>query len=177
MWDESKHPRDERGRFTFKDMAERLRTLIRRYSDTPAEDLFAFGLAGGISQVSPFTVNFYRSDNGKGPQNHAQGGASEPPRLQPAVEFNRLNTDHHEKHRKEMGFKDMKQYEAAAVEFFNSDKGELYYSERRHRFYRYDEKTGELAISSEGLIHTFNKYSLKKFRKIERQDFLIWIPK
>ena len=47
MWDESKHPRDERGRFTFKDMAERLRTLIRRYSDTPAEDFASLGLPDG----------------------------------------------------------------------------------------------------------------------------------
>ena len=58
-----------------------------------------------------------------------------------AVKFNRLNTKHHADHDREMGYKNMRDYEAAAVEFFNSNKGKLYYSAVRDRYYRYDEKT------------------------------------
>ena len=50
------------------------------------------------------------------------------PKPPKAYSFNRLNTKHHKDHAKEMGFKNTKEYEAAAVEFFNSDRGVLYYS-------------------------------------------------
>lgn len=59
---------------------------------------------------------------------------------EPATGFNRLETKHHQRHAKEMGFKNTKEYEKAAVTFFNSDKGKLYYSEKWGKFYRYDEK-------------------------------------
>ena len=42
-----------------------------------------------------------------------------------AVGFNRLETKHHQRHAKEMGFKNTRDYERAAVEFFNSDKGKV----------------------------------------------------
>ena len=40
-----------------------------------------------------------------------------------------------------MGFKNTKEYEKVAIEFFNSDKGKLYYSEKWRKLYRYDEKS------------------------------------
>lgn len=89
-----------------------------------------------------------------------------------AVRFNRLETKHHRRHAKEMGFKNTRDYERAAVEFFNSDKGKLYYSQERKRWYRYDEKTQEMAVSSDGIIHTFAKYPKRKFEKVKRQDKL-----
>lgn len=76
---------------------------------------------------------------------------------EPATGFNRLETKHHQRHAKDMGFKTTKEYEKAAVEFFNSDKGKLYYSDARGRFYRYDERTQFMSISSNGVIHTFLK--------------------
>ena len=76
---------------------------------------------------------------------------------EPATGFNRLETKHHQRHAKDMGFKTTKEYEKAAVEFFNSDKGKLYYSDARGRFYRYDERTQFMSISSNGAIHTFLK--------------------
>ena len=76
---------------------------------------------------------------------------------EPATGFNRLETKHHQRHAKEMGFKNTKEYEKAAVEFFNSDKGKLYYSHARGRFYCYDERTQFMSISSNGVIHTFLK--------------------
>lgn len=67
--------------------------------------------------------------------------AAHPP-VEKAFGFNRLDTKHHQRHASEMGFKNMREYEQAAVAFFNSDKGKLFYSHARRRFYRYDEKTG-----------------------------------
>lgn len=94
------------------------------------------------------------------------------PKPPKAYSFNRLNTKHHKDHAKEMGFKNTKEYEAAAVEFFNSDRGVLYYSEARDRYYRYEEKTGILCVSMGGVVNTFNVYSKKKFDLIKRQDKL-----
>lgn len=103
------------------------------------------------------------------------GGSSETksfPKPPKAYSFNRLNTKHHKDHSKEMGFKNTKEYEAAAVEFFNSDRGVLYYSEARNRYYRYEEKTGIFCVSMDGVVNTFNIYSKKKFDLIKRQDKL-----
>lgn len=100
--------------------------------------------------------------------------ADAPPqkRHEPATGFNRLETKHHQRHAQEMGFKNMQEYEKAAVSFFNSDKGQLYYSQARDRFYRYDERTQLMAVSSNGAIHTFLKKTRKEFERIRRQDAL-----
>ena len=74
----------------------------------------------------------------------------------------RKKTAHHVAHAKEMGFKNQDEYERAACKFFNSNDGELYYSERRKRFYRYDAKKGRIVASSNGIIHTFMPISAKK---------------
>lgn len=92
------------------------------------------------------------------------------PKFEKATGFNRLETKHHQRHAKEMGFKNTKEYEKAAVEFFNSNNGSLYYSEAKNRFYRYDEKSKLFCSSSHGIIHTFLRYSPKKFEDIKRQD-------
>lgn len=89
-----------------------------------------------------------------------------------ATGFNRLNTAHHQRHAKEMGFKNLKEYERAAVNFFNSARGQLYYSTKWEKFYRYDKTTKELAVSSGGVVHTFWKRTLKEFERIRRQDKL-----
>lgn len=89
-----------------------------------------------------------------------------------AQKFNRLNTSHHQRHAREMGFENLQEYEKAAVEFFNSDEGELVYSSSRKRFYRYNEKTQWLAVSSNGVVHTFLKRTKKEFERIRRQDKL-----
>lgn len=105
-------------------------------------------------------------------RNGDQKEAKSFPKPPKAYSFNRLNTKHHKDHSKEMGFKNTKEYEAAAVEFFNSDRGVLYYSEARNRYYRYEEKTGIFCVSMDGVVNTFNIYSKKKFDLIKRQDKL-----
>lgn len=98
--------------------------------------------------------------------------SAEHPPVEKAFGFNRLDTKHHHRHALEMGFKNMREYEQAAVAFFNSDKGKLYYSASRKRFYRYNERTQWLAVSSHGVIHTFFKRTKKEFEKMRRQDKL-----
>lgn len=105
-------------------------------------------------------------------RNGGSSGTNSFPKPPKAYSFNRLNTKHHKDHAKEMGFKNPKEYEAAAVEFFNSDRGVLYYSEARNRYYRYEEKTGIFCVSMDGVVNTFNIYSKKKFDLIKRQDKL-----
>lgn len=94
------------------------------------------------------------------------------PTVQKANQFNRLNTAHHQRHAREMGFKNTREYERAAIEFFNSGKGVLYYSEARNLYYRYDEETGWLCICHDDVVHTLNIYTKKAFEKIKKQDKL-----
>lgn len=84
----------------------------------------------------------------------------------------KLSTKHHQDHAKEMGFKNQSDYEREACRFFNSHEGDLYYSERRKRFYRYDRKTKRMVASSDGIIHTFMVVSEKKFETKKKEDKL-----
>ena len=84
----------------------------------------------------------------------------------------RKNTAHHKAHAKEMGFKNQDEYKQEACRFFNSNEGELYYSERRKRFYRYDKKKKRLVTSSSGIIHTFMELTDKKFKDKIKEDKL-----
>ena len=86
--------------------------------------------------------------------------------------FNRLDTKDHIRHMMEIGFHGSKEYEKAAVAFFNSDRGKLYFNHARKRYYRYDEKTEELAIASDGMIHTYMKKRQSGFKKTIQQDKL-----
>lgn len=95
--------------------------------------------------------------------------------FKPAVGFankERLNTKDHIKHAKEMGYKNQKEYEKGACEFFNSNQGKLFWGKRRNRYFRYDKKSGKLCVSSNGIIYTFLNYNLKKFNKIKEQEQL-----
>ena len=86
--------------------------------------------------------------------------------------FHRRDTKHHITHAREMGYKNMRDYEAAAVEFFNSKKGKLYYSAARDRYYRYDEKTGYFCSASGDTVHTFKYVTKKEFYRKIKQDKL-----
>ena len=88
-----------------------------------------------------------------------------------AYEFNRICTAHL-RHMMELGFSNARDYERAAVEFFNSDRGKLYFSHARKRYYRYDENAGDLAVASGGVIHTYMKKRQSAFKKVIQQDKL-----
>ena len=125
--------------------SEKLKEAIKIYSDDSGKDLYESGIT-------------------------EQDGRK--PRVEKATGFNRLETKNHIRHAKEMGFKNTKEYEKAAVEFFNSNRGKLFYSEARGKFYRYDEKTKLFVSSSNGVIHTYDYVSKSEFERKIRQDKL-----
>lgn len=105
-------------------------------------------------------------------ERRSYGAEYTPVRCIGAYEFHRLDTAHHLRHMMELGFSSAKAYERAAVSFFNSDRGNLYFSHARGRYYRYDEKTGEMAVASNGVVHTYMRFQKQKFKKIHQQDQL-----
>ena len=130
---ESKHKRDELGRFAEMDTSE----LKKRQAKE---------LKGGNNLHSEKAHGF--------------------------ADKERKNTKNHIAHAKEMGFKNQDEYEKAACDFFNEGEGDLYYRERRKRFYRYDRKTKRMVASSDGIIHTFMLVSEKKFETKKKEDKL-----
>ena len=119
------------------------------------------------------TVNEYEHRNGETVEQVIARRAKE--HVPPAMGFankERKNTRHHEQHARAMGYKNQKEYERAGCDFFNSNRGKLYYGIKRKRFYRYDEKTGELAISDNGVLHTYMPMSNKEFNKKIKEEQL-----
>lgn len=89
-----------------------------------------------------------------------------------AVGFNRSKTKHHQRHAAEMGLNE-REYIQQSISFFNGNDGQLYFSERRERFYKYDTITQRLVVvSMDGIVHTYQFSSSKRFLKIKGQDEL-----
>ena len=83
----------------------------------------------------------------------------------------RLYIPDHVKHAKEMGYKDPKQYESAAIDFWAKGTGKIYYSKMTKAFYKYNQKNEEfLVVDHEGYVKTFFYLSLKKFERKRYQD-------
>jgi hypothetical protein len=125
---ESKHPRDEEGKFTYKGggrqgtEGDKRREAVKKYSDDPGRDMAEMGL-----KRNPVKANG----------------------------FVRRDTKSHIKHAQDMGL-NQREYERAAIAFFNSNRGKLYYSEKEERYYRFDPKSLIVAICDEdGMIRSF----------------------
>ena len=77
------------------------------------------------------------------------------------------------RHCYELGYKNQTDYEKGAIDFWERNKGIVYFSHRRKYFYKFDDKhTKMLVISSDGIIHTFMPSSISKFMHTERTDKL-----
>ena len=159
---------------------------------TPRDAWEALKRGGYINSVSEAYEQYYREVNDKSTEQLAKeqrreikgdrvteinSATGKPKRPAPEKAYGfankeRQNTKNHVNHAKEMGYKNQRDYERAAVDFFNSSRGKLYYSELRERYYRYDEKTGEMAVSSNGIIHTYLKRTKKEFQRAVVQDKL-----
>jgi hypothetical protein len=86
-----------------------------------------------------------------------------------ASKYSRPKTKHHTNHAKEMNLNE-REYVNAAIEFFNGDEGEMYYSKGQNKFYRYDRKTGRLAVVSvDGTLHTYFHTKERLFNKLFHQ--------
>lgn len=134
-FDESKHPRDEDGKFT-----DGSKTYYRQ--NASYEDILAADKRASVANVPT------------------------------AVKFNRLNTNNHIRHAKELGYKNQTEYEKAAIDFFNSKRGKLYMDLRLGKFYRYEEKTRLIAVvDNDDGICTFHRLENKNafMRKIKQE--------
>lgn len=84
-----------------------------------------------------------------------------------------LNSQHHIKHMRDMGFDNPKEYEKSAINFWSNGDGDVFYSHTRKRFHKYNEKRGiMLVISPDGTIHTFYQVKPQKFKAIMLQERL-----
>ena len=100
------------------------------------------------------------------------GVKSDVQKIPQAVGFNRSKTKHHQRHAAEMGLNE-REYIQQSISFFNGNEGQVYFSERRERFYKYNQKSMEfVAVSQNGVVHTYRLVSPKEFEKIKRQDKL-----
>ena len=150
MWDESKHPREADGTFRDKDYQsmsiDELKSLSRI-------DLNFFGSKTKNKSTTTSTAKTME-EVVKGIPSEAFGFLNK----------QRLNTEHHTEHAEDMGL-NPKEYQLAAIQFWNN-RQKVYYSTLRDRYCIYDErKKLFLAISSNGIIHTFMIKSEKSFRK------------
>lgn len=162
-WDESKHKRGQpgnAGQFASnggaarsKDDREKTKEAIRKYSDDPARDIVEHGLETAERE-------------------EARKAKENVPRAMGFADKTRVNTKHHQRHAREMGYKSQSEYEKAGCDFFNSNQGKLYYGIKRKRYYRYDEKTHELAVSVDGILHTYMPMSKKEFKNTIKREQL-----
>ena len=161
-WDESKHPRDELGRFTEvsgKD-APKDQPSPRTYrQNTPYGVIISLQTFGGKKKKEAST-------NEQLPK--------EPPKR--AFGFNILNTKHHIRHAKEMGFNNQRDYERAAIDFWENGEGDIYYGVVRKCFYKINrDKTMLLSVSDDGIIHTFYTSVQKKIIKtMIKERMIVW---
>ena len=87
-----------------------------------------------------------------------------------------LNTSHHSQHMKDMGYKNSKEYEQGAIDFWKNGKGDMYYSRARKRFYKYNKQSRILiVVNKEGIIHTFFKLGKGDFENTRKWDDLVGI--
>ena len=86
----------------------------------------------------------------------------------------RLNTHHHMRHSKEMGFSNQTEYQKAAIAFWNEHNEKTFYNPYDDSYCRYDTKTRIfMSISREGIIHTFMRFKTKNgFERVKKQEAL-----
>lgn len=175
VFDESKHPRDELGRFTevakskavydpktktfaqntsYKDILQwdrekQLRKAEYIYnSDFPPDDLFRLRLDFFGKDYPKLTIEDL------------------PKELYGFADFDRLYTSHHQRHAADMGYKNQKEYQKGAIDFLKYEKGQIYGCDFDRYFYKYNEKTKRLCtFDKDGIIKTYMPLSNKEFER------------
>ncbi len=154
QWKEEEHPRNKIGRFTSRDGVG---------SIVPGK--------GEVDERFKLELDYFGKNQPKKESDNRQ--KTEIPLLpQEAYGFenHRLYTAHHQRHVSEMGFKDSKEYEKAAIDFWNSGEGNVYYSKATNNFYKYNHLTDEfMSVGTDGTVKTYYFMSQKDFeRKVYR---------
>ncbi len=153
---ESEHPRQKDGKFTDKGNIQ--------------------GRANEKRDRLLIALDFFSKNKRKHSQANSEKVDCEPPKDVFGFEGKALTSPDHLDHMKEMGFKTPKEYQKAAINFWNAENGNTYYGWSRKRFYKYNEATNEMiVVSSGGKIFTFYRVNKKKFGKISEQEELeLW---
>lgn len=126
--------------------------------------------SGGITyrQNTPYrelvSLNFF-SDR-RHTENNGNTYTPDPPRdVYGFADRERLYTEHHVAHAKEMGYKTQREYEAAAIRFWKNGNGKRY-AGIDGNFYKYDQEgLSFLVVSSDGYVRTFFIYDKSKFER------------
>lgn len=166
-FDESKHPRDEKGRFAVKGSPKRKQAL----------EVVKLNFFGKKSKNSNITK----------PQTLKEL----PQKVEGFDSKELLSRPDHVQHSIDLGYKTLEDYENSAIDFWQNGTGIIYYGHNRGRFYKYGKyvangkqrnvmivishrketsKNGK--ISKKGIIHTFYEVNEKKFAKISIQERL-----
>ena len=155
-WNEEEHPRDEKGRFT-----EKIRAVLSRGYELPLTsdgslDIYRFELLYGhmfVKEHMQIPLGFFGRQDGNdspvqipAPPTRAYGFAS----------AKRRDTEHHIDHARQMGYKNQKEYQRAACEFWEHGEGTVYYSIGRKNFVKIERGglTGVM-VSVDGIVSTF----------------------
>lgn len=151
-WKEEDHPRDDIGRFT------KYGSIIPGSGKT--DDRFKLSLD-------------HFGKKTKSDESDDQHSVKIPPLPKEAYGFERLLSNHHQRHVVEMGLKDSKEYEKAAIDFWNNGEGNLYYCKRRGNFCKIaDDGVTVCFCNSDGMIQSFYKYpnriKTRQFMDLER---------
>ncbi len=178
-WNESDHPRDNDGKFTEKgagassaaDEPIDPRKIVYR-QNTPywqilEDDRKREEEAERRKNAARLPLDFFSKENRK------KLTREDIPSEVYGFANDRLTTAHHQDHAREMGYKDPKQYEKGAIEFWRHGAGVIYASSLRNRIYKYDVKKGIfLSIGVDGNIRTFMIYSKRDFERKVVQEHL-----
>lgn len=162
-WKEQDHPRDDDGKFTEKEGTAGAidpRKITYR-QNTPYQKILADDRAREKQEKAVLNIplDFF------GLSEDRYADWSQMP-LE-AVAFDgkmRRDTEHHQRHAKDMGFKSMKEYEANAREFWKNGKGTRYITAKNPRFYKYNAETEKfISVGTDGTIYTYMYLAKKKF--------------
>lgn len=84
--------------------------------------------------------------------------------LPKASGYNRPKTKHHIRHAEDMGLNE-KDYIQAAIDFFNGRDGDMYYSQNRKKYYKYDHRKELICVCGEdGMISHLCLFQIKNLK-------------
>ena len=173
-WNESDHPRDTDGKFTDKgagapsaaDEPIDPRKIVYR-QNTPywkilEDDRKREEEAERRKNAARLPLDFFGNENRK------KLTREDIPSEVYGFANDKLMTAHHKDHAREMGYKDPKQYEKGAIEFWKHGEGTVYACDITQCFYKFNRRTREfVSVNPDGEIKTFYVSDKKAFdRKI-----------
>lgn len=122
-------------------------------------------------QTKADAMNAFLSENDSNDPFEKKSNPEKPEKAYGFANKERKNTTHHQRHMKEMGFKNQDDYEHNAIFYWEKGEGTVYSGKRRDDFAKYNPKTQEyVVVDKEGNIKTFYKMTMKKFQDKKKQE-------